>query len=281
MTYLLILFVILGVMSFSGSTVERWRGGLIALLSPLWSSSSSTITQSEEIQRLQIENQHLRKELARTEIKLADKQHILAAKVIFRSFDSWNSSLWINKGAADNGVPATIVKNSPVVVGKSIVGVIDYVGKHQSRVRLITDSGLTPSVRAVRGEEPIYLAKGELQGSSGPLWRRRSQVLRGTGFNYDFADDKGEARDLRTGQIAGKPNSATALIKVDDVLVTTGMDGIFPEGWQVATVTKIEVLKEGDYCYELEALPTAGNLLDLSTVFVIPPLGYDTTDRPN
>ena len=44
-----------------------------------------------------------------------------------------------------------IGKNSPVVVDGSLVGVVEYVGKRSSRVRLITDSGLISSVRALRG----------------------------------------------------------------------------------------------------------------------------------
>ena len=59
---------------------------------------------------------------------------------------------------------------------------------------------------------------------------------------------------------------------MNDVLVKTGMDGVFPPGFQVATVTRIELLKEGDYFYELEARPIAGPLEELSLVFVLPPM---------
>ena len=44
-------------------------------------------------------------------------------------------------------------KNSPVLFGTSIIGVVEYVGYERSRVRLITDEKLVPSVRAVRGRE--------------------------------------------------------------------------------------------------------------------------------
>lgn len=277
--YLLILAAILGAMSLSKGSVEKWRGSFIALLAPLWEIRTAIPSPADEVERLKIENRFIKAELAEAKMEknaFLEGSKAIAAKVIFRTSDAWNSSLWINKGYEDNKGFTTIAKNSPVVIGRSIVGVIDYVGKKQSRVKLITDSSLTPSVRAVRGEKLIPLAKGELQGSSGPLWRKSSQVLRGTGFNYDFSDDKGDARDLRTGQLVNDGHSAPiALIKVQDTLVTTGMDGVFPEGWQVATVTKIKQLKEGDYFYELEAEPTAANLNELTTVFVIPPLGFD------
>ncbi|KAF3362196.1 putative Rod shape-determining protein mreC [Chlamydiales bacterium STE3] len=199
----------------------------------------------------------------------------LPAKVIFRAANSWNSSLWINLGEADNksSNEQIVAKNSPVVLGDSVVGLIDYVGKKQSRVRLITDCGLSPSVRVSRDD--LLLAKGELSGQSLPLWRSKKQVLVGTGFNYDFPDEEGPARDLRTGEPTGTKGPSIPVIQVNDHLVTTGMDGVFPPGLKVGIVTHITPLKEGDYYYELEAKPIVKNLQDLSLVFVLPPLGYD------
>lgn len=254
------------------------------------------------------------------------------ARVIFRSADSWNSSFWVNVGSATNEAlgNTTVAKNSPVLLGTSVIGVLDYVGKNQSRVRLITDSGLSPSIRAVRGgiqskvldeklntlvqilkqtphametpeqqqqlidqletaskhlandEKTHVLAKGELSGSSKPLWRTQRHQLKGTGFNYDFADGEGPARDLRTGNLSSldPAESALPIVKAGDLLVTTGMDGVFPAGLMVAEVTKVHPLKEGDYFYELEALPIAGNFDDLSLVFVIPPVSYDPDEQP-
>jgi hypothetical protein len=67
------------------------------------------------------------------------------AKVIYRTPSLWHSALWIDQGEGD------VELHSPVVKGSSLVGVVDYVGKKQSRVRLITDSNLTPAVRVSRG----------------------------------------------------------------------------------------------------------------------------------
>lgn len=267
--------------------------------------------------------------LQRLKESIALKTQAIPARVLFRSMDTWNSSFWINVGEANNEVyHSTIVaKNSPVLVGNAIIGVVDYVGKHQSRVCLITDPRLTSSVRVARGGEqdavlneyiefilnalkrkkdfttaetereslihaltkmrttlnPMkkswYLAKGELHGSMRPISRGQSQILKGTGFNYDFSDEEGEARDLRSGKVINKPeDTSVALLKVNDILITTGMDGIFPPNLKVAIITKIDPLKEGDYFYELEAKPIAGDLNELSLVFVIPPVGYDQND---
>lgn len=269
----------------------------------------------------------------RIKLKKLLQTHLEAipAKILFRSHDSWHSSFWIDVGSLTNEALGhkTIAKNSPVLFGNSVIGVIDYVGKRQARVRLITDSGLSPSVRAVRGGirskiledkfnaliqlliktpgalddgeqqkeliaqlelasehlvhdgETHYLAKGELHGSSEPLWRTQRHLLKGIGFNYDYADGEGPARDLRTGKYVFQETleSAVPIVQEGDILVTTGMDGVFPPGLSVAEVTRVYPLKEGDYYYELDALPMVGNFDELSHVFVIPPIGYEEEEK--
>jgi cell shape-determining protein MreC len=258
-------------------------------------SNGTMLTQNEELERLKLENQLLKNSLKELKNFLflqslggLDKSlhGMVPARVIYRSPASWNSSFWINIGTDDNQLleEKVIAKNSPVLFGNSVIGIVDYAGKEQCRVRLITDSGLTPSVRVKReiGENSYFLAKGELRGSSRPMWRGSGQLLHGIGFNYEFADSEGPARDLRTGKPIGGTKSGGAkvppalpLVKVDDLLVTTGMDGVFPPGLLVAKVTKVYPLKEGDYAFELEAKPVIENFDDLSLVFVTPPLGYD------
>ncbi|MFT4551395.1 MAG: rod shape-determining protein MreC [Chlamydiales bacterium] len=328
-----------------------------------------TLTIPEEIQRLNLENEQLSNELRRlrdltdherfvdqkldelknmvtgvddvqrsfykhyAELRQLLKLQVQAipARVIHRDPSYWDSSLWVNVGNVDNQNFDRIVvaKNSPVLLGTSVVGVVDYVGRHQSRVRLITDPGLMPSVRAVRGykqnallsehvialiealtmrddlffsedyndglvaslnhlkehlykyQEEWFLAKGILRGATKPSYRSNGKFLRGVGFNYDFTDERGPARDLRTGiPLNDEVGVEMPILKVNDLLVTTGMDGVFPEGLRVAEVTKIDLLKEGGYSYDLEARSTASDLDALSMVFIIPPVGYDESDQP-
>ena len=248
------------------------------------------------------------------------------ARVIYRDPGSWSSTLWVNVGQETNRVIGRLViqKNSPVILGRSVVGAVDYVGKKQSRIRLISDVALTPSVRVARGyqqnmllaesidgilrhlsarndgaisqqekvgmrallesvKEKIsvdssswYLAKGVLQGAATPLGRSVNHTLRGVGFNYDFPDVEGPARELATGKVvdALATTPAIPIICESDILVTTGMDGVFPPGLRVAEVTKIFPLREGAYAYEIEAVPVVGSLDTLQTVFIIPPMGY-------
>ncbi len=246
----------------------------------------------------------------------------LAASVVFREPTAWSSALWIDVGQKQNRElgKKIVAKNSPVLFGTSIIGVVEYVGETRSRVRLITDERLVPSVRAIRGREhnrflrehvdaalfalerredlfasreessavlnllsrlssrlgieseDMYLAKGEIFGSSSPLWRSRSPILKGIGFNYDFADEEGPARDLRTGEPYGPQGKKepVTLLRAGDILVTTGLDGVFPAGYRVAMVSKVQMLKEGASSYEIEAVATAGNLDEISRVVVLP-----------
>lgn len=286
--YLLLLLFLIGCLSLSKETADSIRQGAVTLFSPFFTLSAATETSPfspEEAQKTFLQNVLLQKEIAelrrliKQEAFLAHERKnsealvtLLPATVIFRPLNSWNNSLWIAAGEEDNVRMGKqiIGKNSPVILGKAIVGVVDFVGKKESRVRLISDPGLNPSVRIKRGDH--LLAKGELRGAVSPITKGKAIALRGTGFNYDFPDEEGPARDLRSGEPLFKDSrySPLPLVQTKDLLITTGMDGIFPPGLEVGVVQKILPLKEGDYFYELEALPSAGNLNSLSLLFILP-----------
>lgn len=243
---------------------------------------------------------------------LQKKLFSLPAQVVLREPVSWSSCLWLNVGEKQNRSLGKLVvaKNSPVIKGNTLIGVIEEVFADRSRVRLITDPALIPSVRAVRGsrqdfevaqqintlvdrikaqehlfvdekekesflssllhlksrlyksKEDLYLAKGELHGSISVSNRSRSPLLKGLGFNYAFSDQEGDAQSIYT---------KIPLIQSGDLLVTTGLDGIFPNDLDVAIVTKVFPLRPEDCTYKIEARSTVGNLDDLSTLYVLPP----------
>lgn len=247
-------------------------------------------------------------------VTLLEKEvYSVEAKVIFRDPTFWSSGFWIDKGEEENrDLKALIIaKNSPVLLGDCLIGIIESVEEKRAYVRLLTDSLLTPAVRAIRGEEAnlallekisyledelqnmegvatplffeelslvkkslsenrdtLYLAKGELRGSSYTLWRSRSSLLRGIGFNYEFGDEEGKAHTIHD-------KLKYPLLQVGDLLVTSGLDGVFPPGLSVARVEKIFSLKEGDFAYEIEASLTAGNLDLIREVQVYPPYSKD------
>lgn len=231
--------------------------------------------QAYALKSLELENGQLKERVVDLEQLLAQMDHLLpslttpigaqVARVIYRSPAFWDSSLWIRTHQGK------LLKNSPVVLGNTLIGIIDLEAEHKARVLLITDPQLVVSVRVKRGN--ALLAKGELAGYTLLGARTKKTRLSGVGFHYDFADKEGPAKDLRTGRPVGRPDSPSVpLLAVGDHLVTTGMDGLFPKGLDVATVISIAPLQEGDYFYDLEAESLASSLSDLTFVFVLPPI---------
>jgi len=123
-------------------------------------------------------------------------------------------------------------------------------------------------------KEGKLLAKGELMGSHSPLWRARSLTLKGVGFHYDFDDSEGPARELRSGKAYTRltQDEEMTLIEEGDLLVTTGMDGLFPADLPVAYVKRVFPLKEGEISYSIEARLMLEEISELKTVRVLPPL---------
>ncbi|MCH9634075.1 MAG: hypothetical protein S4CHLAM7_08130 [Chlamydiae bacterium] len=239
------------------------------------------------------------------------------AKILYRNPNTWSDFFWINLGKSSNSEKTIITLNSPVLYDGALVGIIDFVGDKQSRVQLITNSNLSISVRALRGKDqypdllnhvesllssPLtqsqesllfelnrlktsllresqnwHLAKGELYGASEPLWRSKSHILFGRGFNCEFGDHHGLQRDLVTGKSLTPLEIEIPILKQGDLLITTGLDGVFPEGLHVARVSEVDKLVEGAYAYSLKAHPLVSGLNDLRYVEVILPLGFQET----
>lgn len=104
------------------------------------------------------------------------------------------------------------------------------------------------------------------------MGRLHRGLLKGCGFNYDFPDAEGPARDLRTGMPigSGKLFSALSLLEIGDLLVTSGMDGLFPVGLEVAVVSQVERLTEGQSSYQIQARMLVENIEDLTWVSILP-----------
>lgn len=258
--------------------------------------------------------QFLKVKTAQLAQRLEREVRSVPAQVIFREPSSWNSVLWIDVGEEANRLHNRIVigKHSPVIVGGALVGIVENIREHCSSVRLITESRLAISVQALRGGEQdryalesieglasvleerenlfkdpnsrgVFLnalqelrkrfqtlsvenivARGEIFGASQPLWRKRGNMLKGVGFFNP------SVLDMAT-------TSSQAPLKPGDLLVTTGIDGVFPQGFRVGTVVAIAPMREGDSAYEIEAKAMIENWENLSEVSVLPPRewGYE------
>lgn len=123
----------------------------------------------------------------------------------------------------------------------------------------------------LESQQGRFLAKGQVGGAPAVHGRCRSGRLRGFGFNYDFPDLYGPARDLRSGEILPQREDPISLVEVGDLLVTTGFDGFFPPGLWVGRVTEVKPLSEGGISYELFAEPACAHLDQLRSCLILPP----------
>lgn len=266
-----------------------------------WISHEQRIElQAEKIANLDITNPLAKARQSHLIKTLSMQSQGIYANVIYREPVAWSSFIWINQGFKN----AMIQKNSPVVYGNTLIGVVEQADEEVSKVRLITDVNLRPSVSAVRGKSQsdllskqlhfllttlrsrvetsdqtsallsaisniefflrsdtpdLFFAIGELQGSGQPLWKSRSSVLQGNGFLIDFPEEESDPFDVKHPILVG------------DLLVTTGLDGVFPSGLEVGIVSHVEALAEGESAYKIQAKSLI-DLYDIKTVFILPPL---------
>jgi hypothetical protein len=291
-----------------------------SVFSTLFASSSSSAThmpQNEEwTEWKKNSEEELHEVIDYSARALKEKYASIVAEVTLRTTTPWTGVLWVDKGSKTPDLPFPIRRNAPVLVGSTLVGIVDFVGSYSSRVRLLSDPALHPAVRVVRGgyrdrqaifmaqelelmlhkkpslmpnealtqkliallhilsenaeqEVGMRLAKGELQGCDSP---DTPYIYKGVGFNCEAADQDGPRRDLRTGQ-RDSPDAQIPLIKPGDILETSGLDGYFPKGLEIACVTKVAPLEEGAICYTVLAQSLAQELSSLEYVTIIPALG--------
>jgi len=147
------------------------------------------------------------KELA--DIKTAANEYRLSsAKVIYRSFDTFNHALVINLGS-DDGVTV----NQAVITTKGLIGKIAEVGKNSSVVRLLTTQDVQNKVAVKIQLSPSTSAEAILE-------------------RYD---------PNRGAYVLQLLDTNSAVLK-DMTVITSGLGGVFPAGLLVGTVSEVEQL---------------------------------------
>ena len=147
---------------------------------------------------------------------LRHDEHKMAAQVLLADTDPYVDQVVINKGKNDG-----VYVGQPVVDEKGIVGQIYQTAQSTSRAILICD---------YQHAIPVQVLRNDI-----------SMVAVGNGCSNDLTLDF-------------LPNNVD--IKVGDVLVTSGLDGRFPEGYPVAVVSSVK-LDISDSTPIISATPTA------------------------
>ncbi len=136
---------------------------------------------------------------------------------------------------------------------------------------------LTHFIQSLPPPSEIRLAKGELQGANHPS---QPTLWRGVGFNFDTGDDESSKRDLRTGQ-RDVQDAKIPLIQPGDLLETSGLDGCFPRGLPVATVTEVFPLEEGAAAYQILAKTEAVEFPYFDFLTIIPAQPQEPLSPPD
>jgi rod shape-determining protein MreC len=171
------------------------------------------------------------------------------ARVIARDPSVWFNTITINRGSS-----AGVEMNMPVVTAGGIVGRIITVGPWSSQVMLITDE--KAGAGAVVGQ----------LGQSGALGSVRGRA------------------DLGVGLIEMRYVSGLEKVEVNDYVMTTGQDGIYPPGLNVGRVVDV---KNGTATQAHQILIQPGAQLDhLEEVAVLlyhppPRSAPEQTPQPN
>ncbi|MFQ1016516.1 rod shape-determining protein MreC [Gilliamella sp. Occ3-1] len=164
--------------------------------------------------------EHLKHENARLRELLGSPlrhdEHKMAAQVLLTDTDPYVYQFVVNKGTQDG-----VYVGQPVVDEKGIVGQIYEVAKSTSRAILVCD---------YQHAIPVQVLRNDI-----------GMVAVGNGCSNDLT-------------LEFMPNNVD--IKVGDVLVTSGLDGRFPEGYPVAVVSSVK-LDITDATPVITATPTA------------------------
>jgi rod shape-determining protein MreC len=162
-----------------------------------------------------------------------------AAEVLYEASDPYSRKLFV-----DRGMKHGIVAGSPVVNEAGVLGQVTRVYPLSAEVTLLTD-----------------------KGAAIPTLNSRTQQ-RGAAFG---GLAKGSAMELRF-------MAANADIRVGDLLQTSGVDGVYPAGLDVARVAQVERQAEGGFA-RVTLVPTA--LADgVRHVLVLEPLSLQLPPPP-
>ena len=132
--------------------------------------------------------------------KILNVRPALQYNVVVGRVISRNTSLWIDRIVIDRGTLDGVQKNYPVVTADGVVGHVVAVAPNAAQVQLITDERAGAGVRLKTSR-----ALGEIRGVNGPLPEVR---------NISNLED----------------------VQAGDEILTSGLDGIYPQGLLVGTV---------------------------------------------
>lgn len=205
-----------------------------------------------QLAQLETDNALLREQLG---LKQSTSTPSIAAEVLYQVVDPYARKLVLNKGSSDG-----VQLGQPVVTADGLIGQITDVTSVSSELTLVLDTKINVPVQIKRMVEP---ATSAVISSVTPVDVSASATNSQTGAATDpsspqtsdnvqkpaMKQDSGLVRglisgDKREGYLALRFFVPQVDIREGDLLVTSGLDGLYPAGLAVGRVASVE--KSGD-----------------------------------
>ena len=253
-----------------GDGLSLLQRGLFSLLSPLQRGMSSVVGGVRDLwngygvhRETYEENRRLEERIRYLETHLQERSHLareaerlrgllglrevlpmetLVASVISRDGVPWFRSLTIDRGTSDG-----VTLNAPVMSPTGVVGRVIAVGPHAARVQVLLDRDSGAGVLIERSRVSGVVSGQVVQPETG------------------------------TGDLLLKYVSTRADVEVDDVVITSGFDRIYPKGLMVGRVRYVG--EDAGLLKEIRVEPSA-RFERLEEVLVVqrPKETYETPD---
>lgn len=195
-------------------------------------------------------------------LQLGAQGRLVPAKVLGGDLLGWRDSAWIDVGGTGSvkhgdavvsrtleigaGTQGGVRDGLAVLLGESLVGLVEGVGTHSSRVKLLSDVGSSMKVRIGRMRDGKFVAADRY------FW------LAGAG--------KGE---MRVGDVA-KEDVEKGLVAVGDLVLSDPMLSVLPAPMVVGKVAAVGVDRENPLLSIL-SITSAVDLTNLRKVYVYDP----------
>ena len=215
-----------------------WAAGMADFLQ----QHGDAITENQRLERALLESsleaqrtQYLTIENQRLEalleLRAIQSNRSIAARVVAETPDTYAARVVIDKGSVDG-----VLAGAAVIDTQGVFGQVTTVYPFSSEVTLITDPNhATPVMNARTGTRAVLFGA---QKSGPPLLEMRYV-------------------------------NANADVKANDVLLTSGIDGVYPPGLQVATVNELPDTLDANYS-TLYCTPSARVAITREVLVIIP-----------
>jgi len=193
-----------------------------------------------DLEALRRQNEEMRQRLAALEEARQENERLreLVGFVEARELEALGArvigsppTLWEGVITIDRGTEEGVAVGMPVLAAQGLIGQIVEAGPHSSRVRLITDqrSGVAAMLQATRSEGVV---NGSIEGD----------------LTLDYV-------------------SRETTLTVGDVVLTSGMGGVYPKGLLIGEVSDVQI-NDADLFPRIQVRPSAA-LVGLEEVVVL------------